>query len=111
MLQLRNTPDSNCKLSPAQVLFGHPLRDAFSFVNRKPKFDNVEIRPAWREAWKAKELALCTRYAKSAEKVNKHARKLPELEVGERVFVQNQHGPHPNKWDRSGIVLESLGHN
>ena len=42
--------------------------------------------------------------------MNKHAHKLPELEVGERVFVQNQHGPHPNKWDRSGIVLESLGH-
>ena len=24
--------------------------------------------------------------------------------------MQNQNGPHPNKWDRSGIVLESLGY-
>ena len=30
MLQLRNTPDPACKLSPAQVLFGRPLRDTFS---------------------------------------------------------------------------------
>ena len=33
MLQLRNTPDADCKLSPAQILFSHPLRDAFGFVN------------------------------------------------------------------------------
>ena len=32
MLQLRNTQDPACKLSPAQVLFGRPLRDAFSFL-------------------------------------------------------------------------------
>ena len=44
------------------------------------------------------------------ERLNAHARQLPQLEIGERVFIQNQNGPHPNKWDRSGIVLESLGH-
>ena len=43
MLQLRNTPDPDCKLSPAQILFGRPLRDAFSFLNRCPKFQNPEI--------------------------------------------------------------------
>ena len=44
------------------------------------------------------------------EKLNSHARQLPQLKAGERVFIQNQKGTHPNKWDRSGVVLESLGH-
>ena len=35
---------------------------------------------------------------------------LSNLEIGERVFLQNQSGKHPNKWDRSGVVIESLGH-
>ena len=110
MLQLRNTPDPECKLSPAQVLFGHPLRDAFSFVNRCPKFENRAIRSIWHDAWASKEDALRTRYAGSMEKLNAHARQLPDLQAGERVFIQNQNGLHPNKWDRSGVVLESLGH-
>ena len=40
MLQIRNTPDPDCKLSPAQIIFGRPLRDAFSFVNRSVQFEN-----------------------------------------------------------------------
>ena len=40
MLQLRNTPDPDCNLSPAQILFGRPLRDSFSFVNHLEKFSN-----------------------------------------------------------------------
>ena len=110
MLQLRNTPDPECKLSPAQIIFGRPLRDAFGFVNRCPKFENSAIQSIWREAWSCKEDALRTRFAKSVEQLNNHARPLPELKTGERVFVQNQTGRHPNKWDRSGIVLENLGH-
>ena len=110
MLQLRNTPDPDCKLSPAQILFGRPLRDAFGFVNRCPKFENPEIQSIWREAWACKENALRTRFAKSVEKLNDHARTLPNLKIGERVFLQNQSGRHPNKWDRSGVVLENLGH-
>ena len=33
MLQLRNTPDQDCNISPAQIVFGRPLRDTPSFVN------------------------------------------------------------------------------
>ena len=110
MLQLRNTPDPESKMSPAQVLFGKPLRDAFSFVNRCQKFENHAIRSIWHDAWASKEDALRTRFANSMEKLNAHARQLPKLEIGERVFIQNQKGTHPNKWDRSGVVLESLGY-
>ena len=44
MLQFRNTPDPHCDLSPAEIIFGCPLRDAFSFVNRQNKFSNRFIR-------------------------------------------------------------------
>ena len=106
MLQIRNTPDKDCNLSPAQIVFGRPLQDAFSFVNRATKFDNPAVHPMWRDTWKAKEDALKVRFVRSFEHLNSHAHNLPKLNPNDRVFVQNQSGPHPNKWDRSGGVVE-----
>ena len=74
MLQLRNTPDPDCHLSPAQLLFGRPLRDAFSFATRLEKFSNHNILPLWRDAWQAKEDALLKEYS----------RPLPPLNIGDR---------------------------
>jgi len=110
MLQLRNTPDPDCNLSPAQIIFGRPLRDSFSFVNRLEKFSNPHIRPLWRQAWAAKEDALRTRMSRTTESLRAHSRPLRPLALGEKVFLQNQQGPNPNKWDRSGVMVESLGH-
>jgi len=109
ILQLRNTPDPDCNVSPAQIVFGRQLRDAFTFVNRIEKFKNPNIRPMWRDAWKSKENALRTRFTRNTERLNTKARDLVPLSPGERVFVQNQNGNHPTKWDRSGIVMESHG--
>ena len=53
LLQLRNTPDPDCKRSPAEIVFGHPIRDVFLFVNKLEKFSNKFISPIWREAWAA----------------------------------------------------------
>ena len=50
VLQLRNTPDPDCDLSPAEIVFGHP----FLFVNQLATFSNRFIRRTWREAWQAK---------------------------------------------------------
>ena len=110
ILQLRNTPDPDCNLSPAQIIFGRPLRDTLSFVNRLEKFTNPHIRPLWRDAWSAKEDALRARFTRTTEKLEAHSRPLRPLLVGERVFLQNQQGPHPTKWDRSGVIVESLSH-
>ncbi|XP_048589654.1 uncharacterized protein LOC125573262 [Nematostella vectensis] len=110
MLQLRNTPDRDCDLSPAQIIFGRPLRDSLMFVNRLEKFSNPHIRPLWRQAWAAKEDALRTRISRTTESLTSHSKPLRPLKLGERVFIQNQQGPHPNKWDRSGMVVESPGH-
>ena len=110
ILQLRNTPDRDCNLSPAQIIFGRPLRDSLTFVNRLEKFSNPHIRPLWRQAWTAKEEALRTRMARTTESLQTHCRPLRPLSVGDRVFLQNQQGPNPTKWDRSGLVVESLNH-
>ncbi|XP_048576073.1 uncharacterized protein LOC116603222 [Nematostella vectensis] len=110
ILQLRNTPDPDCSLSPAQIIFGRPLRDTLAFVNRQEKFSNPHIRPLWRQAWAAKEDALRTRISRTTESLREHARPLRPLAIGTRVFLQNQQGPNPNKWDRSGVVVEAAGH-
>ena len=110
MLQLRNTPDPECGLSPAQVLFGRPLRDAFSFVNRLEKFGNTAVRPAWRDAWKQKESALRHRCHRNSEVLKEHCKQLPPLTDGDSCYIQNQVGNYPNRWDRSGTVVQCLDH-
>ena len=110
ILQLRNTPDPDCHLSPAEIMFGRPLRDAFSFVNRLEKFTNPHLRPTWRDAWQQKESALRQRFHRTSEALLTHTRPLPLLSPGDRCYVQNQTGRYPKRWDRSGTVMESLGH-
>ena len=110
ILQLRNTPDPDCNVSPAQIIFGHPLRDSLSFANRLEKFSNPHIRTTWRQAWSAKEEALRSRFMRTTESLSDHSRPLRPLACGEKVFIQNQHGSSPTKWDRSGTVVETLDH-
>ena len=110
ILQLRNTPDPDCKISPAEIVFGRPIRDAFSFINRLDKFSNKAIKPVWREAWSAKESALRTRFVKTSEKLNEHSRKLEKINIGDHCFVQNQTGNYPKRWDRTGVIVEVNPH-
>ena len=107
LLMKRNTPDPGCKLSPAEVLFGHPLRDSLPYIRKDvDMFDNTQITDRWRHAWSLKEEALKARYIKSMERLNEHSRCVPPLKVGDNVFVQNQKGHYPNKWDSSGVIVE-----
>lgn len=110
MLQLRNTPDPDCELSPAQIIFGKPLRDAFAFVNRLEKYSNPHIRPTWRNTWREKESALRSRFCRSASALNTNARPLAVVRAGTRVYLQNGSGNFPNRWDRSGVVVEKHDH-
>ena len=36
---------------------------------------------------------------------------MPPLSVGDKVLVQNQRGRAPNKWDKSGVIVECKPHN
>ena len=45
-------------------------------------------------------------HQKTVERLTEHTRSLPPLVIGDSVRVQNQSGPHPTKWDKTGIVVE-----
>ena len=102
LLQVRNTPDPDCEISPAKIVFGRQLCDAFTFLNRTSKFTNSHVRPAWRDAWK-KEDALQMRFTRSCESLRHGTHDLPVLSAGDHVIVQNQQARHPTK---SVIVVE-----
>ena len=44
MLQLRNTLDSDCQVSQAEIIYGQP-RDSVAFLNKLNKFSNPVVRP------------------------------------------------------------------
>jgi hypothetical protein len=43
---------------------------------------------------------------RTAKRLSKHTRRLPPLKVGDQVRIQNQIRPHPQKWDKTGLVIE-----
>ena len=101
MLTYRNTPDRDTGLSPAMVIFGHAIRE---FIPIQP--GRYLPHPIWRETLVAREEALRNRHQKTSERLNEHTLDLPPLVIGDCVRIQNQHGPHPTKWDRTGVVVE-----
>ena len=105
LLQARNTPDPDCNILPAHVVFGRPIRDAFSFTSRCIKYNNPSIRPTWREAWSQKEDVMRTRMPRSTEALDMHARSLAPLSLGDKVFLQNQRGSHPSACSHICIVI------
>ena len=106
ILQHMNTPDPVCHVSPAEVLFGKPIRDKLSFASELTKFCNFSYRRNWRKAWARKEKAIRLRNEKSTVRLNFDSRSLPPLQIGDRCLIQNQHGRYPRKWERSGVVVK-----
>ena len=105
LLQHRNTPLQDIDLSPAQLLYGRTLRDCIPTMAEANK-----VRPEWRMVAEDRERALAKRNIVNMERYNEHTRYLPELHVGDAVAVQNQTGPRPNKWEKTGVIVESSGH-
>ncbi len=101
ILQYRNTPDPTTKLSPAQCVFGRPIKD---FVPIHP--GRYTPHPTWRDTLTAREEALRNRHMLQAERWSEHTRKLQPLKVGDMVRIQNQVSLYPRKWDKTGLVIE-----
>ena len=60
------------------------------------------MSPTWCEAWDLKKRTNCHRFYCQRQATNAHARDVQELSVGDRVFVQNQHGggsAGEKRWD------------
>ena len=103
LLQYRNTPLKDIDLSPAQILFGRTLKDHTPTVPELCK-----IRPEWILQANEREFALRKRNSKMVEEYNRHTKSLPELTVSDHVAVQNQRGHHPNRWEKTGKIVEKL---
>ena len=97
LLQYHNTPGRGTTgESPAQIIFGHNLRDGLPI----PRF----ARPEWGRLRDLRERGHSQLHAKVVDK-----RCLEPLEEGDMVLVQNQVGPAPKRWERTGEVMEKLG--
>ena len=101
MLQYRNTPDRDTGLSPAMCVFGRSIRD---FIPIHP--GKYLPHPTWRQTLIARGEALRNRHMKTSERLTEHTLVLPPLAVGDCVRIQNQQGPYPTKWDKTGVVIE-----
>ena len=57
----------------------------------------------------ARELAVAGRHERCHEKLGEHTKALPPLQIGDHVPIQNQHGNHPLKWNKSGVIVSVEG--
>lgn len=101
ILQYRNTPDKDTKLSPAECLFGRPIRDFIPIMPGKYKPHDT-----WQDTLQAREEALRCRHQRGLEYWSEHTKQLKPLSVGDRVRIQNQMGQYPKKWDKTGLIVE-----
>ena len=99
ILQYRNTPDTATGISPARYIFHRPIRDFLPDINIGKHLDWEEIKKQNQEAREKNS----TRHISN---LSEHTRELPQLKVGDKVFVQNQVGVAPTKWDLTGIIKE-----
>ena len=104
LLQYRNTQDRDTGVSPAQALFGRPLRDFL------PRTVDQLTGDLWQKAAKAREEALKPRLYKASVNWSMATKDLPPLAVGDNVMIQNQTGNHPRRWDKRGKVVRVMGH-
>ena len=101
IVQYQNTPDPTTKMSPAMCLFGKPVKDLIPILPGK-----YNTHTTWRESLDLREEVLRHRHMCHQKKWSEHTKTLFPLQLGYRVRIQNQTGPHPNKWDQTGIVIE-----
>ena len=107
VMQHRNTPLDGIQLSPAQLLFGRPVRD-FQPV-KTGLFKPSEV---WVDNAEKRELAMKKRFCLARERWSLHTRALQPLQPGQKVLIQNQSGAGKaaKRWDRTGTVIEDKGY-
>ena len=98
ILCYRNTPDPFTKFSPAMAVFGREMRDGLPILPGR-----YNPHTSWRELLDHREKGLAKRHVAKKESWSEHTRQLSPLTVGDKVFIQNQTGNNPRRWERTGI--------
>lgn len=94
LLELRNTPNPSGR-SPAQILYGHPLR---SCVPAHPQSFSKE----WQEKTEDCDRRAAARTKEDKERYDQQAHPLPMLTIGQQVRIQD---PTTHRWDKVGVVM------
>lgn len=95
LLLFRNAPHSGGR-SPAQAVFGSPTRDCLPAHHRS-------FAPEWQKTADILEKRERRSATLRVEHYNRHAHPLPDLEVGNRVLIQD---PITKCWSTPGVVIE-----
>merc|ERR1711888_428119 len=101
MLSYKNSIDPVTGFSPALAVFGRQIRDGVPVL--RGKFNPHHM---WKEKLEYREKAMAERHNAHHEAWSEHTKKLVPLEVGMKVFVQNQVGNKPRRWDKTGTIVE-----
>ena len=94
MLELRNTPREDGR-SPADVLFGHPLRTMVPM-------HHTAFARQWQKAVDECDERAHTRREAARERYDAAARPLSSLRIGSHVAIQHH---ETGLWDRSGVIV------
>ena len=105
MLSYRTTPDPETGLSPAHCIFGRTIK-SFIPIPR----GGYKPHAKWIEMLDKRGTILKNRHQRLQEVCSEHKKNLPPLRVGDRVRVQNQIGPDPLRWEKTGLIVEVKKH-
>ena len=72
VLQYRNTPDQDTKMSPTMIVFGRCVRDLIPVLPGK-----YTPQQAWTDNTGLRESALRKRHLRAAERLTAHTKRLP----------------------------------
>ena len=103
LLTYKSTPDRDTRMSPAKYVFRRKINDMLpTGSNWTDSFGDD-----WKRTMAARELAVASRHERCHDKLSKHTKELPPLDVGDHVAVQNQHGNSLLKWDKHGVIVSA----
>ena len=94
LLEIRNTPRPDGR-SPAQLLYGKPLR------SRVPAHAK-SFAAKWQEATVDCDRRAAERFKTTVEQYNKRAKHLPPIPIGDSVRIQD---PISKRWDKVGTIM------
>ena len=99
LLEWFNTPKA-AGLSPAKILYGHPLR---SIIPAKL----CSYKQIWKEKFDNWDSNVVVSKRKEKDRYDSGAKPLNQLQIGQRVRIQD---PNSKKWDRVGYIV-GIGRN
>ncbi len=97
-------PHSNSRARPHnQDLPGHcGIRQTYT----RPLPGKICLHQYWDRLLDDRETTMASRGDTELEKWSEHTRALPQLKFGDHVRLQNQTGPFPRRWEKTGTILQ-----